>query len=215
MNAKLLVHCSDPNLARALEAALRKVGDFSLIPSRGNASALRERVTASTPDVVLLELTPDITFEFLSEMKRVTQSKLVLWVNSISTALAFQCMSLGIRGILRKTLSPKLQAECLRKVAMGEVWFERVIVEDVAAANGTALTYRERQILRLLSQGLKNSEIATTLAVSEGTVKVYLTRLFQKVGAKDRFELALFGLKNAVGGQWNAETITQQTCATS
>src|SRR6185369_6799642 len=52
-----------------------------------------------------------------------------------------------------------------------------------------------------LSQGLKNKEIATTLMISEGTVKVYLSRLFQKVGVKDRFELALFGLKNLTTGQ--------------
>ncbi len=37
--------------------------------------------------------------------------------------------------------------------------------------------------------------------ISEGTVKVYLSRLFQKVGVKDRFELALFGLKNLTTGQ--------------
>jgi hypothetical protein len=48
---------------------------------------------------------------------------------------------------------------------------------------------------------LKNKEIATTLMISEGTVKVYLSRLFQKVGVKDRFELALFGLKNLTTGQ--------------
>ena len=48
---------------------------------------------------------------------------------------------------------------------------------------------------------MKNKEIATTLMISEGTVKVYLSRLFQKVGVKDRFELALFGLKNLTTGQ--------------
>jgi hypothetical protein len=48
----------------------------------------------------------------------------------------------------------------------------------------------------LLSQGLKNKEIGAALTISEGTVKVYLSRLFQKVGAKDRFELALYGLRN-------------------
>jgi DNA-binding CsgD family transcriptional regulator len=59
-----------------------------------------------------------------------------------------------------------------------------------------ALTKRESQLVALLSQGLKNKEIASTLQISEGTVKVYLSRLFQKVGVKDRFELALYGLRN-------------------
>jgi hypothetical protein len=52
----------------------------------------------------------------------------------------------------------------------------------------------------LLSQGMKNKEIATALNISEGTVKVYLSRLFQKLGVKDRFELALYGLKNLAPG---------------
>ena len=54
--------------------------------------------------------------------------------------------------------------------------------------------------MSLLSNGLKNKEIATALNISEGTVKVYLSRLFQKLGVKDRFELALYGLKNLTPG---------------
>jgi DNA-binding CsgD family transcriptional regulator len=61
------------------------------------------------------------------------------------------------------------------------------------------LSRRQSQILALLVQGLKNKEIATQLGISEGTVKCYLTKLFDKVGAKDRFELALFGLRNLRG----------------
>ena len=45
-------------------------------------------------------------------------------------------------------------------------------------------------------RGLGNKEIAYELGITEGTVKVYLSRLFQKSGAKDRFEMALQGLKN-------------------
>ena len=58
------------------------------------------------------------------------------------------------------------------------------------------LSRREGQLITLLSQGLKNKEIAFTLKITEGTVKVYLSHLFQKVGVKDRFELAVFGLNN-------------------
>ena len=58
------------------------------------------------------------------------------------------------------------------------------------------LSPRERQLLRLISQGLSNKQIAGTLMITEGTVKVYLSRLFKKVGVLDRFELALYGLKN-------------------
>jgi DNA-binding CsgD family transcriptional regulator len=110
-------------------------------------------------------------------------------------------MGLGVRGILRKTLPMDLQIKCLQKVHAGELWFEKALTDSFLSARRIALTRREGQLVTLLSQGLKNKEIATALSISEGTVKVYLSRLFQKVGVKDRFELALFGLKNLTTGQ--------------
>jgi DNA-binding NarL/FixJ family response regulator len=128
-------------------------------------------------------------------------SRIVLWVNSISTELAFQAMGLGVSGILRKTLPAETQVKCLQKVQVGELWFEKALTDSFLCAHRVALTKREGQLVSLLSQGLRNKEIAGTLGISEGTVKVYMSRLFQKVGVKDRFELALFGLKNLTTGQ--------------
>jgi DNA-binding CsgD family transcriptional regulator len=109
-------------------------------------------------------------------------------------------MGLGVRGILRKTLPADLQVKCLQKVNEGELWFEKALTDSFLAAKRVVLSQREGQLITLLSHGLKNKEIASTLQISEGTVKVYLSRLFQKVGVKDRFELALFGLKNLTAG---------------
>src|SRR5207302_8476875 len=154
------------------------------------------------PDIVLMDLTSEVTFGALSEMKRaMANSKIVLWVHTISTELAFQAMGLGVRGILRKTLPTDLLTKCLEEVQEGELWFEKALTDSFLSAKRIALTQREGQLVSLLSQGLKNKEIATALLISEGTVKVYLSRLFQKVGVKDRFELALFGLKNLTTGQ--------------
>jgi len=62
------------------------------------------------------------------------------------------------------------------------------------------LTYRESQLMTLLARGYKNKEIAACLDITAGTVKVYLSTLFKKTGAKDRFELTLFGMKNSLYG---------------
>ncbi|HEY1184559.1 MAG TPA: response regulator transcription factor [Bryobacteraceae bacterium] len=179
-----------------------QVETFELLPSCNTVTGLIEQMSQGVPDLVLMDLTPEITFAVLSEMQHAMQStKIVLWVNSISTELAFQAMGLGVRGILRKTLATDLQVKCLQKVQAGELWFEKALTDSFLCARRVALTQREGQLVSLLSQGLKNKEIATTLMISEGTVKVYLSRLFQKVGVKDRFELALFGLKNLTTGQ--------------
>jgi DNA-binding CsgD family transcriptional regulator len=69
------------------------------------------------------------------------------------------------------------------------------------------LTPREAQLISLLVQGLRNKEIAACLGITEGTVRIYLTKLFIKAGARDRFELAVFGLKNAYCGHafWDGQ----------
>jgi DNA-binding NarL/FixJ family response regulator len=199
---RILLYSDEPILAKGLESVLRQVEGFELLPTCGTVAGLMEQLGQGTPDLVLMDLTPEITFAVLSEMKHaMTNSKIVLWVNSISTELAFQAMGLGVRGILRKTLPTDLQVKCLLKVQAGELWFEKALTDSFLCARRVALTQREGQLVSLLSQGLKNKEIATTLMISEGTVKVYLSRLFQKVGVKDRFELALFGLKNLTTGQ--------------
>jgi DNA-binding CsgD family transcriptional regulator len=90
----------------------------------------------------------------------------------------------------------------------GELWFEKALTDSIMSARRYSLTRREGQLVSLLSQGLKNKEIATALNISEGTVKVYLSRLFQKLGVKDRFELALYGLKNLTPGGGSMENTT-------
>ncbi len=193
---QLLLYSKDPVLARGLESVLRQAGGFDLLPLCGTLAELTEEIGHKTPDLILLDGGPELTFAVLSEMHRATSSKIVLWMNSISIELACQAVGLGIRGILRKTLPPELQVKCLRQVQAGQLWFEKALVDDFVSARRVTLTPREGQLMTLLSQGLKNKEIALRLMVTEGTVKVYLSRLFQKAGVKDRFELALLSLKN-------------------
>jgi DNA-binding NarL/FixJ family response regulator len=199
----ILLYSDEPILAKGLESVLRQVEGFELLPTCGSLASMMEQIAQGAPELVLMDLTPEVTFAVLSDMKRVMADlKIVLWVNFISTELAFQAMGLGVRGILRKTLPTALQVKCLEKVLAGELWFEKGLTDSFLCARRVALTRREGQLVSLLSQGMKNKEIGATLMITEATVKVYFSRLFQKVGVKDRFELALFGLKNLTAGQY-------------
>ena len=199
---RILLCSGEPILARGLESVLRHAAGFDLLPSCGSIAGLKEQLARGNPEVLLLDLSPEVTFAVLSDLKQAApETRIVLWVTTISTELAFQAMGLGIRGVLRKQLPPELQVKCLQKVHAGELWFEKALTDSFLNARRVVLTNREGQLVSLLSQGLKNKEIAATLMVSEGTVKVYLSRLFEKAGVKDRFELALFGLRNLTTGQ--------------
>lgn len=167
----------------------------------GIARSSDELLTAAAqlrPDLVLVDLIPDLSLSIIRELRHILPSgSLVLWVRSISTELAHHALDLGVRGIILKTLPPEVLLQALGAVAAGELWLDKALTRDLLTARPIPLTRRESQLVELLSHGLKNKEIATALSISEGTVKVYLSRLFDKVGAKDRLELALYGLRNS------------------
>ena len=143
---QILLYSGEPMLARGLESVLRQVEEFELLPTCSTLASLMQQATDSSPDLLLLDLTPEITFAALNKLKRtLTNSKIVLWVNSISTELAFQAMGLGVRGVLRKTLATELQVRCLQKVQAGELWFEKALTDGFLGARRVPLTRREAQ----------------------------------------------------------------------
>jgi DNA-binding NarL/FixJ family response regulator len=180
---------------------LSRSGRFDMLPACTKAADLMKETGRSSADLLLLDLTPEITFDLLGELRRTRPHlHVVLWVISIAPEVALDAMALGVRGILRKTLPAEVQVRCLERVAAGKLWFEKSLTDKLLVTRPVSLNPRENWIVSLLSQGMKNKEIATALGVTEGAVKVYLSRLYDKVGVKDRFELALYGLKRAGGG---------------
>jgi DNA-binding NarL/FixJ family response regulator len=197
----LFLFTDEPVLLRGLQIALSASGEFQLSSLCGTTQQLMEALQKENADVLLADLTTDLTFGTLVDLqKQFPGLRIVLWVRSITTELAYQAIEHGVRGIVRKTLPIETLFKCLRMVSEGGLWFEETLKASFSSVRTISLTRRESQLVSLLSQGLKNKEIATTLFISEGTVKVYLSRLFHKLGVKDRFELALFGLKNMPAG---------------
>ena len=193
------LYSEQPILTAGIEAVVAVLEDCMLSGVFTAIGPLMEHIRTRRPGVVLLDATAAVTFSMLSELKLVAGDvPVVLWVDAVSTGFVSQALAIGVRGILRKSLPIELQIKCLRVVAAGDLWVEQTLREDLLTARRVLLTPRERQLLGLLVQGLKNKEIAHAMTLSEGTVKVYLTRLFQKLGVNDRFELALLALKNCL-----------------
>lgn len=195
--ASVLLCTDEPILAEGLTRVLAPVEGMNLVSWCKGLDDLRSELETHKPDLLLVDMTSEVTFNVLHGLQEAGQrTRIVLWVHTISTELALQAMSLGVRGILRRTLPTESVVRCMLCVNAGELWFEKTLTDSIMGARRYALTRREGQLVALLSQGLKNKEIAVALHISEGTVKVYLSKLFQKLGVKDRFELALYGLKN-------------------
>jgi DNA-binding NarL/FixJ family response regulator len=193
------LYSPDANLAQAFTSLLQQMSGFELLSPCMQLSGLQAAMESTEPDVVLVDLNSELTFAILTKLTGQNDAKIVLWVNSVSAEVAIQAVEMGIRGILRKTLPANLHIKCLETIASGGSWFEKAIFDRVTPVTPAQLTDDETRLVFLLTQGLKNKEIAREMQVTETQVRTDLSLLFRKIGVKDRFELALYGVKNLGG----------------
>ncbi|MBV9503451.1 MAG: response regulator transcription factor [Acidobacteriia bacterium] len=197
--AKLVVFTDEPLPALGVSHLLSASEQFEYIPAEPQIAELLPLIQTVQPDIILVDVTPEMTIALLARIReKAPGARLILWGRSFSDELLTQAQEFGISGVISRTCSKEIFLEKLQRAAAGDNVGE---AEAPGRFTKVDLTHRESQLVTLLSQGLKNKEIATCLGITEATVKAYLSRLFQKVGARDRFELALFGLKNTYCGQ--------------
>jgi DNA-binding NarL/FixJ family response regulator len=182
-----------PVLARGFQETLTGAG-IQLASVGDPAAEMAGGLKTGTTELVLLDLTGEFTFETLADTHaRMPGCNLVIRVGPISRELVFQALEYGVRGILPVQLSPENLVRSLERIANGEMVIE-VTDAGFETAGDKRITFseREKQVVELLAQGLKNKEIAAAMQLAEGTVKVYLSRLFKKTKVRDRFELMLY-----------------------
>jgi len=132
----------------------------------------------------------------------------VLLTAAISDSDVVEGLRLGARGIVLKESSPETLLDCLTHVSRGEQWIdremqERVVDSQAQRQSGTsdtprALTVRETEIVRMIAQGLRNRVIAERLQISEGTVKIHLHNVYEKLGLDGRLELMLYAQRQGL-----------------
>ena len=102
-----------------------------------------------------------------------------------------QALTLGASGFLPKQLSPDAMINALQKILNGEVYSPLQTTDqysELPASIGEDLTPRQRDILRLLTQGMSNKMIANKLSIAEKTVKTHLTAIFASLNVNNRAE---------------------------
>ena len=105
----------------------------------------------------------------------------------------------GASGYLPKSSEPHELIEAIRVVARGRRYFPAAINEALEArASRTELSDREREVLEAIVRGRSNKEIAHALGISENTVKVHTTRVFEKLGVADRLEAATAAIQRGI-----------------
>jgi DNA-binding NarL/FixJ family response regulator len=183
--------------------------DLTFVGQAGTVEEALALVESARPDLLLLDLrlVGSNGVDLLPRLAGGSGAPLVLIVTAFpeETTIA-EAIRLGAKGVVLKDATPDALLAAIRAVMAGEMWLPQEITARVITALTHAgapslgerlnlLTPREREIVLLVGQGLKNREIAERLAISEKTTKGHLTNIFQKLGVGDRLELALLAIK--------------------
>lgn len=195
-------------IVSGLEAILRDT-EYEVVGSVVDGRDVIAAVEAHAPDILLLDVSmPGLSgIEVLERLRaRGSQLPVVLLTAGLQDAELLEAVRLGVQGIVLKEGAHSQIIQCLERVGGGGRWIDPVLLQralDLSIAGGAAkdplkdLNARERAITQLVQQGLRNREIAARLGMNEGTVKVYLHRIYRKLGIGNRTELAIHGRARA------------------
>jgi DNA-binding NarL/FixJ family response regulator len=183
-----------PIVRQGLVAALDDEADFDVVGSAASAEEAFSLVELLRPDVILLDLElPGITgVEAIPRLTELNPSGRVLVFTAYETdERVLGAIRSGAKGYLLKGATADEIARAVRIVAGGgSALAPRVaarLVEEVSGPRGAGpLTAREREVLRLIAQGLPSKQVAQVLNISERTVKFHVSSLLRKLGADNR-----------------------------
>jgi DNA-binding NarL/FixJ family response regulator len=199
-----------PVVREGIRMLLEEAGQVRVVGTAASASAALPQVKAKRPDVVLLDLDlgDEDGLEWLPRIRAEAPSTHVLILTALRDAGRDEAaLRAGARGFVHKDASADVVVRAVRAVAAGELWFEPRLLAAAKAGAPRAqavpepfasLTERERDIVRLVGEGLRNEEIARRLGITDKTVRNHLTGVFDKIGVSGRLELVVWAYRHGL-----------------
>jgi len=196
--SRIFIADDHPMIQAAIEGLLRG-GGHQVVGRASSGAETLDVFPQSDADILVLDvqMPGGSGIDVLSGLRaRADRRPVVLLTASIADETIRNAVALGVSGILLKTSDPSLLIDAIGAATAGGTWIDPAIKDRVSAVSGKggtrrALSERERTLIRLVREGLKNREIAERLNTTEGTVKAYLHGIFDKVGVESRTELAM------------------------
>ena len=189
-----------------LQGLLNLLGEgsgFKVVASCGDGTSCIEAIRRLVPDIAIFDNSmPGLTGLEILDIANAESlpTRLVVFTVAIEDRELAMSAAAGAYGVIPKDVTPESLVQSLRQVADGQRLLplsssDQVVSrpsESIAFAENvmTVLTDRERQIMRLVSVGLSNKEIGRRLNIADGTIKVHLHHIFQKLGVQSRSELS-------------------------
>jgi two-component system NarL family response regulator len=179
-----------------------------------SAAALPARIRSLSPQVILLDadlLEPPIERQAADIVTMASGARVIVMTRAFNEDEEIALLKSGVKGCCRRGIDPDSLEQVLNVTHGGGVWVTRSLLprlvmelrryaeaqrpapdRAVASDKLSALTPREREIVRLIVGGASNKQVASALDISERTVKGHLSNVFQKLGVTDRLKLVLY-----------------------
>jgi two-component system nitrate/nitrite response regulator NarL len=187
--------------------------NLKVVGEAGNYAEALAAVKREQPDIIILDIVMggESGLDYIPQLLEATRQSRILILTGVNDAGKIQrAVQLGAMGVVFKEKAPEVLIKAIKKIRLGEAWLDRVTVGSMLAEmsrpsrNGNrdsqpshvdSLTKRERDIITLVAQGLKNKQIASQLRISDITVRHHLTSIFGKLFVADRYELIIYAYR--------------------
>lgn len=207
-SADLALFDDHPVLLRGLAAILSECREFNVVGTGSCASDALSVATARNVDVAIVDLgMPGNVFEAIQSLRATSpDTKILVFTASVAIDHAVRALEAGAHGYVLKGGTIDELTDAIHAVMKGDTYLTQSFAVKVisalrnasarkAALQAARLSLREEQVVRLLLRGKTNREIADSLAISEKTVKHYMSILMQKLHARNRIEVVLAAQK--------------------
>jgi len=195
-------------IREGLKQLLELEGEFKVVAEAADGVECISKLEEVTPDVLLLDINmPNMNgLEVLQKMKekRIKVKVLVLTIHS-EVEYLLKAVDIGVNGYLLKDSESAELKKAINAVVNGENYIQpslipvlnaKMIDRDKDTVKIESLTKRELEVLKNLSYGMYNKEIAEKLDISERTVKNHISNIFKKIEVTDRTQAAVFAIRN-------------------
>jgi len=178
--------------------------DISVVACARDGDEALQAVRKFQPDILVLDLRMPAMdgLAVIREMKRDAVPTKVVVLTGADGDEVLEAIELGVQGVVLKELAPKLLMRAVREVHAGGTWIERgaatravdrLVQRDAWLRKIAAtLTPREMEVARMITTGLPNKTVAERLGITEGTAKLHLHHVYEKLGLDGRMALARY-----------------------
>lgn len=199
-----IVIAEDHELVRAgLIAVLNNHDQIEVIGEAIDGLEALERVRTLEPDILMLDLSmPKMGgLSVFQQMKRRYKDTHVIILTAAENILIWhELIELGVSGLLNKSVQPNVMIDCVETVAKGNNFIQPEIqhtLNQVPDLTNKRLSVREKQVVKLVAEGMKTKEIAECLDISDRTVSKHRENVMTKMGANSTAEIISYA--NEIG----------------